>query len=111
MVLRASAPAKQMRAAVSNDIVVCSAIRSPLTCASVVISNGSCACAGIPASAQTKATARRAPRPDAAHLTVMLGAGGAAMPLPMWKLGCGGWLYAVFCQETATRYIGSCISV
>ena len=43
MVLRAPAPVKQTRAAVSSDIVVCRPSRSPLTCASVVISNGSCA--------------------------------------------------------------------
>ncbi|MBB4909292.1 hypothetical protein H4W32_003324 [Actinophytocola algeriensis] len=28
----------------------------------------------------------------------------------MAKLGCGGWLYAVFCHATATRYCRSCIS-
>ena len=69
MVLRASAPVKQMRAAVSNDIVVCSAIRSPLTCASVVISNGSCARAGSPASAQTQGGGAPARRRAATRLT------------------------------------------
>ena len=41
----------------------------------------------------------------------MFGFGGAAMSLPIAKLGWGGWLYATFCQEMATRYCGSCISV
>ena len=41
----------------------------------------------------------------------MTGAGGVGMPLPMKYDGCGGWLYAVFCQAIAHRYCASCISV
>lgn len=42
----------------------------------------------------------------------MFGVGGVLpIPLPMKNPGCGGWLYAVFCQATATRYCGSCIRV
>jgi hypothetical protein len=36
-----------------------------------------------------------------------VGLGGVAIPLPRKKLGCGGWLYAVFCQARAVRYIVS----
>ena len=40
-----------------------------------------------------------------------LALGGAGIPSPMKKPGCGGWLYAVFCHAIATRYCGSCSSV
>lgn len=32
-----------------------------------------------------------------------VGRGAVGIPLPMKKLGCGGWLYAVFCQASAVR--------
>ena len=34
----------------------------------------------------------------------------AAMPYERANDGCGGWLYAVFCHATASRYMRSCIS-
>ena len=101
MVLRAFGPVKQGRVAVSNDIVVCNPSRSPLTCASVVISNGSCARAGSAAStsgnamtaaAEGRSRTGREKTMAAVYRIWMFGLGGAAMPLPMWKLGWGGWL-------------------
>lgn len=43
-------------------------------------------------------------RDSAAHGVYTDGRGAVAMPLPRKKLGCGGWLYAVFCQARAVRY-------
>ena len=45
------------------------------------------------------------------YRTLMFGTGGATIPFPIWKPGCGGWLYAVFSDVTCMRYCGSCISV
>ena len=49
-------------------------------------------------------------------MTKMLGVGIAGkapelLAAPRKKLGCGGWLYALFCHEIASRYCRSCINV
>jgi cytochrome P450 len=56
-------------------------------------------------------TPRRVGEPPKHYCVRMSGLGGSGMPAPMKNPGCGGWLYATFCQLIAARYCGSCISV